>query len=106
MTEQRAIEIQMIGAVFLDCLGLAVSDIHRHCERQVVRRDLVAMLAKALDVITNYVVAQSACAAQTGSDRDIMSCSELDRFTAPSDRYPYRRAWPLHRSRPDGHVLV
>src|SRR5438105_8901080 len=56
--------------------------------------------------MANDVVAQTLRAAEAGGDRQIVPGGELDRFLAADDRHPDRRAGPLHRPRPQRHVLV
>ena len=45
-------------------------------------------------------------AAQARRDRDVVPAGELDRFLAADDRDPDLGMRPLHRARPDRHVLV
>ena len=105
VAEQGAIEIEVIGRHLLHRLRLGVGDIGVEAERQVVGRDAMPGRGQALGIEADDVVAQAA-AGQARRDRDVVPAGELDRFLAADDRDPDRRMRPLHRPRPDRHVLV
>ena len=71
----------------------------------MVGRDAMAGIGEALGVIGDDVVAQPA-AAEARGDRDVVPAGELDQFLAADDRDPDLGMGPLHRARPDRHVLV
>jgi hypothetical protein len=72
----------------------------------VVGSNPEAGLGQALGIIANDVVAQSARAAETGGDRQIVPGRELDRLLAADDRHPDRRMRLLDWPRPHRDILV
>jgi hypothetical protein len=105
MAEQRAIEIQVIRRILAHRLRLAVGDVDHFQQRQVLRRNRVAVLAQAFRVVADHVLAHAERAA-AGRDVDVVPRRPIHGFLAGEHWHPNRRMRALQRPRPDGDVVI